>query len=69
MARRRADPRCREIKADIIGSMARVGVKVPELAKRTGIPYSTLSARLRSDDGIGSLKLSELWAIRDVLGM
>lgn len=62
----REDPRASAIRAEIGALMGEMRLTQGELAKKSGIPPSTLSLRL-SKDGIGSMKLSEYWALQDVL--
>lgn len=57
------DPREVEILEEIGATLMALGVSQKELARRAKINPSTLNARMHD---IGSLRLSELWAIRDV---
>lgn len=57
------DPRETAIREEIGGTLAAMRITQNELAKRTGITPSTLSNRMKN---IGDMRLSELWAIRDV---
>jgi len=54
------DPRQKELEATIGGIVMRVGKK--ELAKRTGIGYTTLCRRCKD---VGTLTARELWLIQD----
>lgn len=57
------DPREIQILEEIGGTMTALGVSQKELARRAKINPSTLNNRMHD---IGSLRLSELWAIQDV---
>ena len=57
------DPRSVAVLEEIGGTMAAMKITQNELAKRSGMSKSTLSARMKS---IGDMRLSELWAIQDV---
>lgn len=57
------DPRSVAILEEIGGTMATMRISQTELAKRAGMSQATLSGRLKN---IGSMRLSELWAIQDV---
>lgn len=63
MPRRAKDPRQKEVENRIGGLVLRLGRK--ELARRSGIDYSTLCRRVKN---IRSLTLGELWAIEDAGG-
>lgn len=57
------DPRQEEILKEIGGIMAVMKVSRAELARLAGINPSTMAAHMKD---IGSMRLSELWAIQDV---
>ena len=59
----RTDPREAAILAELGGTTAAMKITQGELARRAGIPASTLSNRMKN---VGEMRLSELWAIRDV---
>lgn len=52
-----------EVLTEIGSTMAVLGISRAELARKTGINPSTFQKRM---DDIGSMRLSELWAIRAV---
>lgn len=60
----RPDPRATAILTEIGGGMAALRITQGELARRAGIKPSTLSGRMKD---IGSMRLSELWAIQKVI--
>lgn len=51
------------LRTEIAAGMAYLNINRTELARRSRINYNTLSAHLRD---LGSLRMSELWAIRQV---
>lgn len=51
------------LRTEIAAGMAFLGINRTELARRSHINYNTLSLRMRD---LGSLRMSELWAIRQV---
>lgn len=53
------DPREKDLKDELGAIVFRVGRQ--ELARRSGIPYSTLCAKLHN---VGSLTLSEYWRLQ-----
>ena len=55
----------RELREWICGRMAYHGMTQRELSRRTGIPTSTLSDKLKHPE---NMKLSELWTLQKVLG-
>lgn len=57
------DPRSVAVLEEIGGTMAVMKITQNELARRTGMSPSTLSNRMKH---IGDMRLSELWAIRDL---
>ena len=57
------DPRKTEVLSEIGSTLSVMGITQGELAKRSGIPESTLSKRIKD---VGSMRLSELWRIQDV---
>lgn len=63
MPRKAKDPRQKELEQTIGGIVITMGRK--ELARRSGIEYSTLCRRLKN---IRSLTIGELWAIEDAGG-
>lgn len=58
------DPRAIAVLTEIGGGRAALQITQGELARRAGIPGSTLSERMKN---IGNMRLSELWAIQDVI--
>lgn len=60
----RPDPRATAILNEIGGGMAALRITQGELARRAGINRQTMSNRMRN---IGEMKLSELWALQDVI--
>ena len=60
----RPDPRATAILNEIGGGMAAMRITQGELARRAGINRQTMSNRMRN---IGEMKLSELWALQDVI--
>lgn len=60
----RADPRATAVLNEIGGGMAALRITQGELARRAGINRQTMSNRMRN---IGEMKLSELWALQDVI--
>lgn len=59
------DRREKETLAMIGGIMGALRCTRADLAKMTGIKYTTLMSRIGKKGDIGSMKLSELWAIED----
>lgn len=59
------DRREKETLAKIGGIMGALRCTRADLAKMTGIKYTTLMSRIGKKGDIGSMKLSELWAIED----
>ena len=59
------DKRKKETLAKIGGIMGALRCNHVDLAKMTGIKYTTLMSRIGKKGDIGSMKLSELWAIED----
>lgn len=47
--------------------MAASEMTIKQLARETGIAESTLGSRIGKGADIGSMRLSELWAIEDCL--
>ena len=62
----RPDPWESEIRAEIGAGMAAMRISQKELAKMAGIKPTTLSMRIGKKGDIGSMRLSELYAIRKV---
>lgn len=60
----RADPRATAILTEIGGGRAALQITQGELARRAGIDPSLLCKRLKN---IGEMRLSELWALQDVI--
>ena len=60
------DPRETAILTEIGGIMTALHISQGKLAEMAGIKESTLSKRLRKHGDLGSMRLSELWAIQDV---
>lgn len=60
----RPDHRATAILNEIGGGMAALRITQGELARRAGINRQTMSNRMRN---IGEMKLSELWALQDVI--
>lgn len=60
----RADPRAVSVLSEIGGGKTALKITQGELAKRAGMEPSLLSKRLKN---IGEMRLSELWAIQDVI--
>ena len=58
------DQRETEVLTEIGGILYAMQISQKELARRSGIHPSTLSQRMHH---IGDMRLSELWAIRDVM--
>ena len=61
---RRPDPRATAVLTEIGGGMTALKITQGELARRAGINRQTMSNRMRD---IGEMRLSELWAIQDVI--
>lgn len=59
----RADPRQTAVLAEIGGIRAALHLTQGELAEKAKIHPATLSHRMKD---IGSMRLSELWAIQDI---
>lgn len=64
----RTDPREVEVKQKIGGILALLHGNNTRLAELTGIKYGTLMKRIGKGGDIGSMRLSELWAIEDLEG-
>ena len=62
----RPDPSVQAVRAWIGAGMATLGLTQKELARQTGIKETTLSVRIGKGGDLGSMKLSELWAIGKV---
>lgn len=60
----RADPRAVSVLSEIGGGKTALHITQSELARRAGIEPSLLSRRMKN---IGEMRLSELWAIQDVI--
>ena len=60
----RPDPRAVAVLTEIGGGMTALKITQGELARRAGINRQTMSNRMRD---IGEMRLSELWAIQDVI--
>lgn len=60
------DPWKTELRAEIGAGMAAMQITQNDLARLTGIPPTTLSLRIGKRGDIGSMRLSELYAIRKV---
>ncbi len=61
----REDPRGKELRAIILGGMARKDINTKkDLSKKTNIKASTLSAHFNNPE---DMRLGELWAIIDLL--
>ena len=57
---KKVDARMRDLERELGGIVLRIGRK--ELARRTGIEYTTLCRRLKD---VSKLQLWELWLIQD----
>ena len=63
LKQKKEDPQLVALRTEIAAGMAFLGISRPALAKMTGINYNTLSLRFHD---LGSMRMSELWAIRQV---
>lgn len=63
MARKKKDPRERELENMIGAAMFQAG-SLPQLARLTGINYATLNRRCKN---VRTLTAWEIWAIQDVM--
>jgi hypothetical protein len=64
----RADPREAQVRQKIGGILMALNGNSTRLAELTGIKYGTLMKRIGKGGDIGSMRLSELWAIEDLEG-
>ena len=62
----RQDPLEAELRSEIASGMARMQINARDLAKMTGIRYSTLITRIGKSGDIKSLRIGELIEIRKV---
>lgn len=60
----RPDPRAVSVLTEIGGGRTALQITQSELARRAGMEPSLLCKRLKN---IGEMRLSELWAIQDVI--
>lgn len=60
----RPDPRATAVLTEIGGGMKALQITQGELARRAGINRQTMSNRMKD---VGGMRLSELWAIQDVI--
>lgn len=60
----RPDPRATAVLAEIGGGRTALRITQGEMAKRAGMEPSLLCRRMKD---IGSMRLSELWALQDVI--
>ncbi len=67
--KKKVNPLCAMTRAEILGGMAARGMTINDLSNETGITVSTLKMRLNRNhmENIGSMRLDELWAIKEVL--